>query len=80
LDASTLSQLLGENPDLERSILEDYLDSTKELVDALVEAINAGDTVAAGKTAHKLKSASRTLGALKLGELCQEMETAGGGG
>ena len=79
-NATTLSRLLGDNPDLERSVLEDFLVSAKALLDSLAEAISTGDALAAGKVAHKLKSASRTVGALRLGELCQEMETAGGTG
>jgi HPt (histidine-containing phosphotransfer) domain-containing protein len=34
----------------------------------------------AGAFAHKLKSSARSVGALALGELCAEMETAGKSG
>ena len=40
-------------------------------------AVEACDFSAAADVAHALKSAARTVGALYLGALCEEIETAG---
>lgn len=79
-DSTTLTRLVGEHSDIQRGVLEDYLVASKELVTALNMAISSGDAKLAGDVAHKLKSASRTVGALRLGELCQQMETSGRAG
>jgi HPt (histidine-containing phosphotransfer) domain-containing protein len=47
---------------------------------ALGAALQAGDAVRCGKLAHALKSASRSVGALALGQLCAELELAPSGG
>jgi CheY-like chemotaxis protein len=79
-DSSALRQMVGDNPALQQRLL------AKFLVNAYAQVADIG---AAGQTpnmgrvadvAHTLKSAARTVGALALGELCQQIETSGRAG
>src|SRR3546814_206321 len=47
---------------------------------ALHRAFDAGDIALTGSIAHKLKSSSRSVGALGLGEACAKLENAGKAG
>ena len=48
-----------------------------ELVEQALKAAAAqGDTARIGGVAHRLKSSSRSVGALALGDLCAELENA----
>ncbi len=79
-NGDTLSQLVGNNRDVHQRLLKRFLDNAKNQVPALCEAIDAGEITKAVALAHTLKSASRSVGALALGELCQQIETAGSAG
>lgn len=71
-DGGTLSRLIGDKPDLRRRLLEKFLVKGRMRID---EMLNVGeDRELAVHAAHALKSAARTVGALRLGELCQAME------
>ena len=76
-DASTLGEMVGDNPALHKRLLEKFLASAEQQVQSIVLASDAGDFNAAADVAHALKSASRMVGALQLGELCEQLETAG---
>ncbi len=76
-DATTLGQMVGDNPDLHRSLLEKFLVNAEQQALAIALSSNMCDFSAAADVAHALKSASRMVGALQLGELCEQIETAG---
>lgn len=75
-DPNTLSKFVGANPNLHRRFLEQFLDSSEAQVSQLLEAIMLGDVKEVGQIAHKLKSAARSVGAMRLGELCDKLEFA----
>ncbi|MDD5481121.1 CHASE domain-containing protein [Rhodoferax sp.] len=77
---STLTQLMGDNPDMHKRLLSKFLANGQVQVATLVAAAQSGDMALCVTTAHTLKSAARTVGALALGELCQHIERAGRGG
>jgi PAS domain S-box-containing protein len=79
-DATVLPRMVGDNPAMHRRLLEKFLLSTNEQVTRIVAAAAIEDTATAGNIAHALKSAARTVGALQLGDLCMELETAGKAG
>lgn len=79
-DSTTLSRLVGDNPTMHHRLLEKFLCSAQEQVAAIGSAAVTGETNMVGDIAHKLKSAARTVGAIQLGELCQQLETAGRAG
>ena len=57
-----------------REFLLDYRSNADSLGRALVAAHAAGDDAEVGRLAHKLKSSSKSVGALKLGGLCADLE------
>lgn len=64
-------------PDVLHKLIGIYFDSTPQLLQALGDAIAAGDPAAMQKAAHSLKSSSASLGAQRLAELCKDLETMG---
>ena len=74
--AGALSELIGDNPNLQRRLLSKYVDKGDEEFAAIASAIEAGDHDRIKNLAHTMKSASRSVGAMALGELCQKVEHA----
>lgn len=79
-DAATLTRMVGDHPEMHRRLLDKFLLGSEEQVATIVSAVAAGDLETVAALAHKMKSAARTVGALRLGELCQELETSGRAG
>jgi CheY-like chemotaxis protein len=75
--SDTLTELVGDNPAMHKRLLDKFLLNAREQVAAMATACATGDTQTAAGVAHTLKSAARSVGALRLGELCQAMETTG---
>ena len=79
-DAATLGSLVGVNPAIQHSLLRKYLINAEQQVADIILAAEAGEYSAASDVAHALKSSSRSVGALLVGELCQEIERSGQSG
>jgi CheY-like chemotaxis protein len=79
-NASTLGQLVGNNPALHQRLLDKFLTTASRNVDAIEAAAQSGDTSRMIAAAHTFKSSARAVGALRLGALCEQIETAGQGG
>ncbi|MHB8230264.1 MAG: hybrid sensor histidine kinase/response regulator [Vulcanimicrobiaceae bacterium] len=77
VDLSLLKALIGDDEALICEFLRDFRISAAKIAVELRAACVAGQVAAAGAAAHKLKSSSRSVGALALGELCIGMERAG---
>ncbi len=80
VDVNVLKALIGSEEALVREFLRDFHSSATAMALALQTSYASGDWAATGALAHKLKSSSRSVGALVLGDLCQSIETAGKGG
>ncbi len=76
IDVAVLKNLVGDDEDIVRELLVDYLASAQQLTNDLRADFNVGNTSHVASTAHKLKSSSRSVGALALGDLCAELENA----
>ncbi len=79
LDASLLAeirslQMEGE-PDLLAELIEAYQKNSQKLMEQISEAIAAGDANRLRRASHSFKGSSGNLGALRLCEMCGEMET-----
>jgi signal transduction histidine kinase/CheY-like chemotaxis protein/HPt (histidine-containing phosphotransfer) domain-containing protein len=61
---------------LER-VVEVYCENSTQLVDRLRLAVTEGNTTALRETAHALKSTSASVGAVRLADLCRELEQMG---
>ena len=77
VDVHVLEGLVGNDPEMIKEMLQDYRASAEKTAVELRAAYQAGQWVTVGSLAHKLKSSSRSVGALALGELCAKMEQAG---
>ena len=77
---ATLTGLVGDNPGIHKRLLEKFLVSAEKQVSEITEAAATGDTITLANIAHTLKSGARSVGALRLGALCQTLETAGRAG
>ena len=80
MDVNVLKKLVGDDEEIIRDFLHDFRLSAAKIAAELRTACAAGQAADAGALAHKLKSSSRSVGALALGELCAEMEQAGKAG
>lgn len=78
-DAGMLGRMVGDNQELQKRLIEKFMDNARTQTDSIQAAAAAGNIETVGKVAHALKSAARTIGAMQLGELCQELETAAKG-
>ncbi len=76
LDVSVLESLVGNDPLVVRELLEDFVESQARSMVELRAAVVTGDLVGVGAAAHKMKSAARSIGALHLGDLTAELESA----
>ena len=80
LDPSFLRQTFGDDPGLIKEILGEYVEPATKTVAEIDSAFAAKDAAAVGAAAHKLKSASRAVGANALADLCLVLEKAGKAG
>ena len=75
LDLSVLKGLVGDDPEVVRRFISDYRTYAQRLANELRAACAADDLRQIVAIAHKLKSSSRSIGALFLGDLCAELES-----
>lgn len=80
VEPGVLAGLVGDDPEAQQRILDIFRGSLPATAGDLRDACKAGNTARAGAAAHKLKSSSRSIGALRLGNLCEQMEQAGQSG
>jgi PAS domain S-box-containing protein len=76
VDLSILVALVGNDPEIISDFLQHFNDSAKQIATELITACANGQTEQTSAAAHKLKSSARSVGALVLGELCEEIEQA----
>jgi signal transduction histidine kinase/ActR/RegA family two-component response regulator/HPt (histidine-containing phosphotransfer) domain-containing protein len=80
VQVSVLEALVGTDPRLILEFLQAFGLSAGRSATELAEACGKQRSKDAANIAHKLKSSARSVGALKLGELCAAMEAAGTAG
>ncbi|MCE9660777.1 MAG: PAS domain-containing protein [Burkholderiales bacterium] len=79
-DLGVLADLVGNDPQVVQEVLETFLlDASRSVLD-LTQAHSHGETEVVAGIAHRLKSAARTIGAFRLGEICADIEAAAGSG
>ncbi len=77
VDVHILEEFVGNDPEIIKEMLHDYRINAAQTAAELRAAFQDGQITTVGSIAHKLKSSSRSVGALKLGEICAAMEQAG---
>ncbi|WP_304921988.1 PAS domain S-box protein [Hydrogenophaga sp.] len=76
-DDQALERLVGPEADVQLELRQRYLGSLDAAMAEIAHAVAAQDWRAVGMTAHRLKSSSRAVGALGVGQQFEGMETAG---
>ncbi len=76
----SLRESVGGDVGFVRDLVDTYLSDGASQVSAIVAAAAAADADALVRPAHTLKSASYTLGAMRLGDLARALEMRGRGG
>lgn len=79
-DATTLTQILGDDTAMQRHLMDKFLVSVPSQLAAIAVAHASGDLARLADLAHTLKTGARTMGALLLGELCEQLDSAGSDG
>jgi CheY-like chemotaxis protein/HPt (histidine-containing phosphotransfer) domain-containing protein len=79
-DANALKRIVGDNQATQTRLLDKYLLTAGETIASLRNAASASQWPQAGELAHKLKSSSRSVGAMRLGALCEALEREGRAG
>ncbi len=77
VEVDMLRKLVGDDEEIIREFLHDFRLSAAKIAEELRAAFKNGNAIEAGALAHKLKSSSRSVGALALGEFCFAMEKTG---
>jgi len=81
LDPEQIAMLRGlRKGTLLPTLLRTYREQVPQQLAAIDAALAAGDVAAVGGVAHSLKSASYSVGAKRLGDLCAAIEAAARGG
>ena len=76
VDLRVLSDLVGDDVDVIKEFLQEFQLSAVRNQQEIVQAFVSQNDGAIAAAAHQLKSAARSVGALALGALCEELETA----
>ncbi|MBI3146481.1 MAG: response regulator [Pseudogulbenkiania sp.] len=76
VDRSALAVYSNGDRGIEQEILLEYLQSNQQDVDALRAAVGANDSQRVAWAAHRIKGASRMVGAMALGEVAEALEQA----
>lgn len=76
VDVSVLQRLVGDNREIIRDVLRTFQSTSLAIRADLHAAYRSGKWLDVSAAAHKLKSSARTVGASKLADRCDEIETA----
>ncbi|HAT33826.1 MAG TPA: hybrid sensor histidine kinase/response regulator [Janthinobacterium sp.] len=74
IDLSILAKLLGFHPQKVRKFAFKFLQSAQDGFADIAAALARGDLQQVRELGHRIKSSARTVGALGMAELCQELE------
>jgi CheY-like chemotaxis protein len=76
LDRTKLAELSGGDEQTEREILADFRTTAGDDAAALAAALERADRNQITRISHRMKGASRMVGALALAAICEQMEAA----
>jgi PAS domain S-box-containing protein len=77
IDAAALAELTGGDKAIEREILREYKTANDADARALEDALGRRDLPGIARAAHRIKGASRMVGAQSLAAVCATIEQAG---
>ncbi|UGQ49002.1 CHASE domain-containing protein [Massilia endophytica] len=73
-DMAALAQTFGSKPEKMRKYALMFLDSARDGLGEVDEALRRGDNVRLSELGHRIKSAARAVGAMSFAALCLELE------
>jgi CheY-like chemotaxis protein/HPt (histidine-containing phosphotransfer) domain-containing protein len=76
LDTTALADLVGDDPEAIQELLQDFRHYGHNTAVELLQAHADGQAEAVCAMAHKLKSSSRSVGAIRLSDYCARLESA----
>lgn len=76
VDLEILKALVGTDPKVIREMIDAFRMSAARCGDAIRDAVGSGNIKAVVDAAHTLKSGARSIGAARLGTICEDMETS----
>jgi PAS domain S-box-containing protein len=77
IDENALKTMFGDDEDMFREILVDFIEPSKGIIKEIQIGFEQHSAENVKQGAHKLKSSALSIGAIALGELCQILEEAG---
>jgi PAS domain S-box-containing protein len=80
IDLAMLRRSVGDKPEVQRRLLKTYLDALPKALLDIRQAFAWHNLEHLGFIAHRLKSSSSSLGAMRISRLCQTLEQACGEG
>jgi EAL domain-containing protein (putative c-di-GMP-specific phosphodiesterase class I)/signal transduction histidine kinase/DNA-binding response OmpR family regulator len=76
IDTKVLTQSTGDKPELHRHLLQSYWQALDNEIDNVQQAFAWKNHEQIAEYTHKLKSSSRSLGAMIMANICEQLETA----
>ena len=80
IDLATLAELIGNDTNKIRSFALKFVESAREDIARIEEAMERNDMAAVGALGHRAKSPARMVGAMEFANLCQALENGADGG
>jgi CheY-like chemotaxis protein len=80
LDMAALAATFGGNPDKMRKYAFMFLESARDALGDIGEALGHGDMERAADIGHRMRSAARAVGAMDFSQLCHQLEQLRVGG
>ena len=77
IDAAVGMKYSGDDENLYREVLSDYMDTIEEKANIIEKAVADGDLETYTIEVHSLKSISKSIGALELSDLAKDLESNG---
>lgn len=74
IDISHLQEISGGDEDFEQMIIQEFIETSAELLEELQTAVEDGDIIEIQSIAHNLKGCSRNVGAGPFAEVCLAIE------
>ncbi len=78
-DVSYLNEVTGGDAEMTKILLDSFFETTPPLLDELIEAFDQQDPEAVREAAHAIKGSSLMAGALRLGDICKQIQDAAEG-
>ena len=75
IDFDVLTQTTGDRPELHRSLLRSYEDALEPDLNNIRQAFAWKNSEQIVEYAHRLKSSSRSMGIIAMGEICEQIES-----